>query len=77
MSAKEKAETGVAMLKDAIQELLIHHPEGLRNVDVAEKLDLRSGQKGSQKDYLSWSLLGLMVEEGRIVKGGRLYRIAD
>ena len=77
MSSMKKVDEAVTTLKDAIEELLVQHPEGLRNFEVAEELDLHSSQDGKQKDYLSWSLLGLLMREGRVAREGLLYRIPD
>jgi hypothetical protein len=69
MTANEKAQAGVNYLKAAILELLSAHPEGLRNVEIAEALGLQSDFEGDQKDYLSWSLLGILVNEGKVRYG--------
>ena len=66
VSPREKAQSGLVILKEAIFELLAAHPEGLRNVDVADSLGLKSDFEGEQRGYLSWSILGLLVNEGRI-----------
>ena len=63
MTPREKAVQGLALLKDAILESLQEHPEGLRNSEIADRLELRSDFQGKQKDYLSWSVLGLLVND--------------
>ena len=77
MTAEENAQRGLALLKTGILQLLRNHPEGLRNVDVATKLDLHSSHSGRQKDYLSYSILGLMLIEGAVTKKRNLYFAAD
>jgi hypothetical protein len=81
VSPREKAQSGLVILKEAIFELLAAHPEGLRNVDVADSLGLKSDFEGEQRGYLSWSILGLLVNEGRIryekVGRSRRYFVAD
>jgi len=67
MTEFEKAHSGLSLLKQAILEHLTAHPEGLRNVEIAEALGLRSDFEGEQKDYLSWSLIGLLVNEGKVL----------
>jgi hypothetical protein len=73
MEPKEKAKQGVLGLEEAILELLAAHPEGLRNADIAQELDIRSDYKGGGKDYLSWSMLGRMMNAGKVVRKGRKY----
>jgi len=73
MNAREKAQQGLDLIKEAILECLKAHPEGLKNSDVADFLALRSDYLGGQKDYLSWSVLGLLLNEKRIYRRGRHY----
>jgi len=69
MTVKNKAQAGLNYLKEAILEPLSLHPEGLRNIEVADSLGLQSDFEGDQKDYPSWSLLGLLVNEGKVRYG--------
>ena len=63
----EKAQMGLAMLKDAVIELVNANPEdGITNSDAASLLGLRSDYRGRQKDYLSYSVLGLLMREGKV-----------
>ncbi len=64
----EQAQLGLAMLKDAVSKLVDANSEGLSNSEVASVLGLRSDYKGRQKDYLSYSVLGLLLREGRVVR---------
>ena len=73
MSPRQKAQHAVTELKEATLELLDEFPSGLRNVDVADKLDIRSNYLGRQQDYLSWSVLGLLLNERKVVRDGHLY----
>ena len=70
---REKAKRGVSLLKESVLELLKDNPEGLRNVEIASRLDIHSDFLGNQKDYFSWSILGLLVNEKKVVKKGRKY----
>ena len=72
-SALEKAQIALGLLKDAVVALLEANPGGLTNAGVAGALGLRSDHMGSQKDYLSYSLLGLLLREGRVGKKGARY----
>lgn len=62
----EKAQLGLALLKSAVLELAKANPRGITNADVASALGLRSDYGGGSKDYLSYSLLGLLMRDGRV-----------
>ncbi len=65
----EKAQVALELLKSAILELAQANPEGITNSDAAKTLGLQSNYLGGSKDYLSWSLLGLLMQEGKMVRG--------
>ena len=73
MTPEEKAQKGLSLLKDAILELLAKHPKGLCNADIATELNIHSDYAGGNKDFLSWSILGLLLNENIIERRGRLY----
>lgn len=64
--AVERAQLGLDLLKTAVLELARANPHGITNSDAAGVLGLRSDYRGRQKDYLSYSILGLLLREGRI-----------
>ena len=64
--AVERAQLGLELLKNAIVELARANPRGITNSDAASLLGLRSDYRGRQKDYLSYSVLGLLLREGRV-----------
>lgn len=64
--AVERAQLGLEFLKSAILELARANPDGISNSDAASLLGLRSDYRGRQKDYLSYSVLGLLLREGRV-----------
>lgn len=64
--AVERAQLGLELLKAAILELAKANPEGITNSDAASLLGLRSDYRGRQKDYLSYSVLGLLLREGKV-----------
>lgn len=70
MTAREKAQEGVQLLKEAILETVSSHPEGLSNARIADLLGIRSDFEGKQRDYLSWSAIGLLVNERKLRKVG-------
>jgi uncharacterized protein len=62
----ERAQLGLQLLKTAIFELAKANQNGITNSDAASLLGLRSDYRGKQKDYLSYSVLGLLLREGKI-----------
>jgi hypothetical protein len=64
--AKERAQLGLAMLKEAVFELVRANHLGVTNSDVASLLGLRSDYGGGSKDYLSFSVLGILMRDGKI-----------
>src|SRR5262245_51420327 len=64
--AVERAQLGLEFLKSAVLDLARANPAGISNSDAASLLGLRSDYRGRQKDYLSYSVLGLLLREGRI-----------
>lgn len=65
---QERAQLGLALLKSAVLELAKANPKGISNSDVASSLGLRSDYGGGSKDYLSYSLLGLLMRDGILVR---------
>jgi len=64
----EKAQMGLQLLKSAVMELAKANPNGISNSDAAKYLGLQSDYGGGSKDYLSYSLLGLLMKEGRLMR---------
>ncbi len=63
---KEKAQVALSLLKDAVLELAKANPGGISNSDTASLLGLRSDYGGGSKDYLSYSVLGILMREGKL-----------
>lgn len=63
---REKAQVGLSLLKDAVLELAKVNPGGITNSDAAILLGLQSDYGGGAKDYLSYSVLGILMKEGQI-----------
>jgi hypothetical protein len=68
--AIERAQLGLELLKAAILELAKANPSGISNSDAASLLGLRSDYRGRQTDYLSYSVLGLLLREGKVTREG-------
>jgi hypothetical protein len=62
----EKAQIGLSLLKDSLEEFTKANPEGITNSDAAHYLGLQSDNNGKQQDYLTYSLLGILLKERRI-----------
>jgi hypothetical protein len=65
----EKAQLGLALIKDAVLELAKANAKGITNSDAASALALRSDYGGGSKDYLSYSVIGLLMREGKLARG--------
>lgn len=66
--AEERAAVGREILLQAVLDLIEVNPNGVTNSDVASVLDLRSDHLGGAKDYLSYSLLGILLSRKAILK---------
>lgn len=64
--AVERAQLGLEFLKTAVHDLARVNPKGISNSDAASLLGIRSDYRGKQKDYLSYSVLGLLLREGKV-----------
>lgn len=64
----ERAQLGLQFLKKAVLELAKANTGGVTNSDVASLLGLRSDYRGKQKDYLSYSVLGLLLRENKVIR---------
>ncbi len=64
--ALEKAQLGLKLLKDSISLLSEENPDGITNSDCAHYLGLQSDNEGKQQDYLTYSVLGLLIKEGSL-----------
>lgn len=72
----EKAQMGLEILKSAVMELAKANPDGIKNSDAAKYLGLQSSYGGGAKDYLSYSILGLLLKEGRMLRNDKKRHIA-
>lgn len=68
--ASEKAQLGLGLLKGAVLEFAKANPEGITNSDAASLLGLRSDYGGGSKDYLSYSVIGLLMRDGLLRRDG-------
>jgi hypothetical protein len=57
---------GLNLLKTAVHEFVKANPNGVSNAATASILGLRSDYGGGSRDYLSYSILGLLMRDGVI-----------
>ncbi|RDK82578.1 UNVERIFIED_ORG: hypothetical protein DFO82_2402 [Idiomarina abyssalis] len=62
--AIEKAQLALDLLKDSIMSLAEENQSGISNSDCAHYLGLQSDNNGNQQDYLTYSILGILLKEG-------------
>ncbi len=65
-SAFDTATSGLRRIEEAILQLLEANPQGLRNVDIAGRLHLRSDFRGGQKNYLTYTVLMNLLQQGKV-----------
>ena len=62
----EKAQIALDHLKSAVFETTKANKDGVTNYEVAKCLGLQSDYGGGSKNYLSYSVLGILMREGKI-----------
>ncbi len=72
-AAMEIAQSGLRQIEEAILKLLNANPQGLRNVEVAQLLDLRSDFQGRQRDYLTYKVLANLLKQDKVRRERRIY----
>lgn len=66
--AEERVKFALSIIKDEVVAMANLNPQGITNADVANKLGLQSSYNGGQINYLSHSLLGLLMLEERLIR---------
>jgi uncharacterized protein len=64
--AVERAQIALTHMKTAVFETAQANKEGITNYEVAKCLGLQSDYGGGSKNYLSYSVLGILMREGKI-----------
>jgi hypothetical protein len=67
---RERAQIGLNLLKQAVLEFSKANAQGITNSDAASLRGLRSDYGGGSKDYLSYSIIGLLMREGKLERDG-------
>ncbi len=62
----ERAQLGLELMKGAVLELLRANAEGVRNADAAKYLGLQSRYGSGVQDYLTYSILGILMKDGQV-----------
>lgn len=76
MNAREKAQAGRDLMKEAVLDLIHASGRALTHSDIVNELDIPSDFAGVGKNYLSWSIVGLLVNEEKIrYQGDRHKRV--
>jgi hypothetical protein len=63
---KERLKVGLGLLKEAELQFAKANSDGITNSDTASVLGLRSDYGGGSNYYLSYSLLGILMREGKL-----------
>lgn len=73
----EKSQMALELLKSAVMEFAKANPSGITNSDAAKYLGLQSDYGGGSKDYLSYSVIGLLMKEGRLIRNNHRRHVAS
>ncbi|WP_410500150.1 GIY-YIG nuclease family protein [Chitinibacter sp. S2-10] len=72
----EKSQMALELLKSAVMALAKANLNGISNSDAAKYLGLQSDYGGGSKDYLSYSIIGLLMKEGRLIRNSHKKHVA-
>ena len=61
-----KAQVALSSLKSAVLAEIDESQSGLTNAEVVKRLGLDSDYEGKNRNYLSWSVLGLLLAEKKL-----------
>lgn len=63
---RDRAQIGLSQIESAIIDLLKERPDGMTNSQIAVELGIASGEAGEHRNMLSWSILGRLIQDGKI-----------
>jgi hypothetical protein len=73
---KQKAQLGRDLIKEAVLEYLESLGKPATHAAIVSALQIPSDFEGGGTNYLSWAILGILVNEGKITyTGDRLGRV--
>ena len=67
-AARAVAQEGLRHIEDAVLMVLESNPQGLGNAQIADLLGLRSSIRNGQRNYLTYSVLGGLMAQGKVVQ---------
>ena len=66
-TAKQKAQSGLELLKVTVLEVIKQHPDGIRNSEIARILGLESCDRNDgQKNWLTKSIFYILERENKV-----------
>ena len=73
------AQSGLQNIETSIIQLLENNPAGLRNVDIADRLGLRSEFRGGYRNYLTYTVLMSLQSQGKVIRDSqtKLFTITE
>ncbi len=81
MKPSLKAQFGRDLIKEAVIQLLESEDRPMTHAEIVRELGIPSAFEGENSNYLSWSILGLLVTEGALAYTGdrqqRVYFLPD
>ena len=81
MKPIERAKKALTELEEVILDYLRSKPDGAINNEIARELALESDHNGKQKNYLTYSILGGLIKQGRVVRDAgasrKAYRLPE
>lgn len=60
----DEAQAGLEQIKQATKRILQNCSDGMTNAEIADALGLRTSFDGSHKNYLTYTVLHLLMNEG-------------
>lgn len=70
MDPSKKAQFGRDLIKEAVIQLLEMTPRPMTHAEIVRELGIPSDFEGENANYLSWSILGLLVTDGAVAYTG-------
>jgi hypothetical protein len=66
MTAQQKSAASLTLIKESILDYLAQHPNGVRHMILVRDLGLESEYEGKHPNYLSYSVIGILLREGKV-----------
>ena len=67
---REQAQMGLQYIEDAVVNLLVRHPDGLDQSQIADTLGLSADLPSAHREMIAGGILELLVRSGRILWDG-------